>query len=214
MVIGIRYQNGFFIQEIVNNKQVEHPDPWLNEQFIWEEKVAEEAVEIGFYGDLNGNTVTNQKFVTAVPYDVKIVGDDNNVVTDLRLWATEASNQEKNQDESYMNFVSQISNSLYPDDSTEEGKYLRVQQQYLFSAAGLRSVLNEHKANGRNILDLPKFYTFQINDTHPTLLIPELMRVLMDEENVEFVKAFEINFKYDCFYKPYNSCRSIRKMGY
>src|SRR5690606_22918242 len=134
-----------------------------------------------------------------VPYDVKVVGAQNGVVTHLRLWSTEPSKKYLYHDQNYLEMVRKISDSLYPDDSTEEGKILRLQQQYLFSAAGIKSAINEHKRLGRDIRTLADFYTFQINDTHPTLIIPELMRVLMDEEGLGYDEAWSIVTK-SCAY--------------
>lgn len=189
---SLRYEKGFFIQKIENDKQVEYPDNWLDNQFIWEERKENESIDIPFYGFVEHTVLKNPVWVKAVPYDVKVVGANNEVVTHLRLWKTEASNLHHNHDEWYLNMVAKINESLYPDDSTEAGKYLRLQQQYLFSAAGIKSAINEHKRLGRDIKDLAKFYTFQINDTHPTLIIPELMRILMDEEGLGYDEAWQI----------------------
>lgn len=189
---SIRYQKGFFVQKIENNKQVEYPDPWLDKEFIWEEKREDESIDIPYFGELNGIQLVNPIWVKAVPYNVKVVGANNNVVTHLRLWSTEPSKKQLVQDEKYLKMVSKISESLYPDDSTDEGKILRLQQQYLFSSAGIQDAIREHKALGRDLKDLPKYYTFQINDTHPTLIIPELMRILMDEEYMGYDEAWSI----------------------
>lgn len=189
---SLRYEKGFFIQEIKDNKQIEHPDPWLDHGFYWEDKKLEEAINIPFFGYVENTVLKEPTWIKAVPYDVKIVGDTNGVVTHLRLWKTEPSELQDYKDDEYFNMVAKITESLYPDDSTEEGKLLRLQQQYLFSAAGVQSALNEHKALGRDVRDLHKFYTFQINDTHPTLVIPELMRLLMDEEKLGYDEAWDI----------------------
>ncbi|VEU82272.1 glycogen/starch/alpha-glucan phosphorylase [Acholeplasma hippikon] len=189
---SLRYEKGFFVQKIENNKQVEYPDNWLNNPFIWEERKDAEAVYIPFYGYVEYTVLKNPVWVKAVPYDVKVVGANNEVVTHLRLWKAEPTSLHYNHDEWYLNMVSKINESLYPDDSKEAGKYLRLQQQYLFSAAGIKSAINEHKALGRSVKDLAKYYTFQINDTHPTLIIPELMRILMDEEHLGYDEAWQI----------------------
>lgn len=189
---SLRYEKGFFLQKIENDKQVEYPDNWLDKPFLWEERKENEAVNIPFYGHIEHTRLINPVWVKAVPYDVKVVGAHNDVVTHLRLWKTEASNLHKNHDEWYLKMVSKINESLYPDDSQIEGKYLRLQQQYLFSAAGIKSAILEHKELGRDVRDLAKYYVFQINDTHPTLIIPELMRVLMDEEGLGYDEAWQI----------------------
>ena len=196
---SLRYQNGFFIQKIENDKQVEYPDNWLEKPFIWEEKKEDEAVEIPYFGYVQNIRLIDPVWVRAVPYDVKVVGAQNGVVTHLRLWSTEPSKKYLYHDQNYLEMVRKISDSLYPDDSTEEGKILRLQQQYLFSAAGIKSAINEHKRLGRDIRTLADFYTFQINDTHPTLIIPELMRVLMDEEGLGYDEAWSIVTK-SCAY--------------
>jgi len=183
---SLRYQNGFFVQKIVDNKQIEFSDPWLKEPFIWEERKEDETIEVSFF---KGKELT---FVNAVPYDVKIVGDKNDVVTHLRLWKTEPSSKVIKQDKKYLRMVEKICDSLYPDDSDEEGKLLRLKQQYLFSSAGIKSAIMEHKRLGRDIKNLNDYYVFQINDTHPALIIPELMRILIDEENLTYDEAWDI----------------------
>ena len=189
---SLRYEKGFFIQEIKDDKQVEHPDTWLEKGFFWEDKKEEEAIDIPFFGYVEHTVLKEPTWVKAVPYDVKIVGDTNGVVTHLRLWKTESSELQDYKNAAYYEMASKITESLYPDDSTEDGKLLRLQQQYLFSAAGVQSAIAEHKRLGRDIRDLDKFYTFQINDTHPTLVIPELMRILMDIEKIGYDEAWEI----------------------
>jgi len=189
---SLRYEKGFFTQEIKNHQQVEHEDQWLSKPFIWETKKSDEAVHVPFYGYVEHTKLKNPTYVKAIPYDVKIVGDQNNVVTTLKLWGTEASELHQHQDQAYLDMVGKIDDQLYPDDSTKAGKELRLQQQYLFSATGVMHALREHKSLGRDIKDLAKYYTFQINDTHPTLVIPELMRLLMDKEGLGYDDAWKI----------------------
>lgn len=189
---SLRYKKGFFIQEIIDDKQVEFPDPWLDKPFIWEEKREDLSIHVPYYGYVHNTKLIDPVWVKAVPYDVKVVGDSNGVVTHLRLWSTEPSERHPYHDEQYLKMVDKICESLYPDDSKEEGKFLRLQQQYLFSAAGIKSVINQHKSLQRDIRELPKYYAFQINDTHPALIIPELMRILMDEENLGYDEAWDI----------------------
>ncbi|VEU81126.1 glycogen/starch/alpha-glucan phosphorylase [Haploplasma axanthum] len=196
---SIRYKKGFFVQEIVNNRQVEHQDPWLDEPFVWETKKENESLDIEFFGEFKNGKLVDSITVKAVPYDVKVVGDQNGVVTDLRLWSTEPSEKVKNQNKDYLEMVEKISESLYPDDSTDDGKLLRLEQQYLFSAAGIRNAIREHKSLGRDIKELDKYYVFQINDTHPTLIIPELIRILMDEEGFTYDEAFILTSKTAAF---------------
>ncbi len=189
---SLRYQHGFFMQEIKNHKQVEHPDPWLNEPFIWETKKEDEAIDIPLFGYVEHTHLINPVWIKAVPYDVKIVGDQNHIVTALRLWSTEPSEKHQVHDENYLRIIKGISDSLYPDDSTEDGKTLRLMQSYIFSAAGVKAAILEHKNMGRDVRAIPDFYTFQINDTHPTLIIPEMMRILMDEEFIGYDEAWDI----------------------
>jgi len=189
---SLRYQHGFFVQDIKNHKQVESPDPWLNTPFIWEKRHDEEAIEIPIFGYVEHTRLINPQWIKAVPYDVKIVGDQNGVVTTLRLWSTEPSNRQEIKSEEYISMTRKISDQLYPDDSTEDGKTLRLMQSYVFSAAGVKAAMNEHKRLGRDIRLFPEYYTFQINDTHPTLVIPEMMRILMDEEGIGYEEAWHI----------------------
>lgn len=189
---SLRYQHGFFNQELINHKQVEKPEIWLDHPFIWETKHPEQAIDIPFFGFVDYTKLIHPVWVKAVPYDVKVVGEGNDVVTILRLWGTEPSDLQKVKDEGYMALVKRIDEQLYPDDSTADGKTLRLQQQYLFSAAGIQHAILEHKALGRDMRSLADYFTFQINDTHPTLIIPELMRILMDDEGLGYDEAWLI----------------------
>lgn len=189
---SLRYQHGFFVQDIKNHKQVEFPDPWLSKPFIWEKRNDDEAIDIPLFGYVEHTRLINPQWIKAVPYDVKIVGDQNHVVTRLRLWSTEPSDHQEIKSEEYISMTRMISEQLYPDDSTEDGKTLRLMQSYVFSAAGVKAAINEHKRLGRDIRQFPDFYTFQINDTHPTLAIPEMMRILMDEEGIGYEEAWHI----------------------
>jgi starch phosphorylase len=189
---SLRYNKGFFVQRFENDQQREYPDPWLDKPFYWEERKDQEAIQIPYFGYVKDTKLIDPVWIKAVPYDVKVVGANNGVVTHLRLWSTEKSDLHKYHDDEYLKMVTKITESLYPDDSTEAGKTLRLQQQYLFSAAGIKSVILEHKRLGRDLKDLYKYYTFQVNDTHPTLIIPELMRILMDEESFGYDEAWDI----------------------
>ncbi|RJX23711.1 MAG: glycogen/starch/alpha-glucan family phosphorylase [Acholeplasma sp.] len=189
---SLRYQHGFFKQEIKNHRQVELPDPWLDKPFIWEKRIDKDAIEIPLFGYVENTRLINPQWIKAVPYDVNIVGDQNGVVTTLRLWSTEPSDRQEVKSEEYIRITRQICDQLYPDDSTEEGKTLRLMQSYVFSAAGVKNAINEHKVLGRDVRELPDYYTFQINDTHPTLIIPEMMRILMDDEGIGYEEAWHI----------------------
>ena len=123
---SLRYKHGFFIQDIVKHKQVEHPDPWLNEPFYWETRKDNESIDIPFFGYVENTKLINPIFVKAVPYDVKIVGDQNGVVNHLRLWKTEPSPLHKHHDQNYLQMVENITDSLYPDDSNQNGKNIKA----------------------------------------------------------------------------------------
>ena len=189
----IRYEYGFFKQKIVDGKQVEVPDQWLSNQYVWEIKKPKHAVDVKFYGqaetyqDVDGCTrsrTVNAMCVKAVPYDVPIIGYKNNVVNTLRLWSAEASddNLPSNMSfEDYLIAIKEICHGLYPDDSTEHGRILRLRQQYFLVSAGLQSMIRGHKRQYGTLNNMCEKYVFQLNDTHPILSIPELMRLLMDE---------------------------------
>lgn len=199
----MRYRYGFFKQKIENGYQVEYPDRWLKDIHVWEIRRDEEAVDIPFYGhieigvDENGKLQVhhrNAEYVRAVPYDVPIIGYKNQVVNTLRLWSAEPSDLYHNQGGTfeYHKKLRQISEMLYPNDDTDEGKILRLKQQYLFSSAGVNAIIRKHKKLYGTLENLNLKAVFHINDTHPSLIIPELMRILLDEEGIEWDKAWEI----------------------
>lgn len=196
----IRYRLGFFEQGIKNGYQVEHPDRWLRDVHVWEIRKPDEAVDIPFYGYIEYESVNgklkvhhrNAEKVRAVPYDVPIIGDSNHVVNTLRLWSAEPAANYPDDAFAYTSRLREICSMLYPNDSTDEGKELRLKQQYFFSAAGVRSICRSHKAQYGSLKNLDKKVVFHINDTHPTLIIPELMRILVDEENLEWDEAWKI----------------------
>lgn len=190
----LRYQKGFFTQEIIDGYQVERPDNWLNNQYAWEVRKEDESIFIPFYGKVNeDNTIVNQEIIKAVPYDVPIIGYKNNVVNTLRMWKAEVDSYPLNVSaHEYANQIDEITSVLYPADDTIEGKYLRLKQQYLFSAAGVLNAIRKHKKQFNTMENFAQYNVFQINDTHPTLIIPELMRYLLDIENYSFEKAWDI----------------------
>ncbi|MDX9691812.1 MAG: glycogen/starch/alpha-glucan family phosphorylase [Acholeplasmataceae bacterium] len=192
---SLRYQHGFFMQEIKNHKQIELPDTWLNKPFLWETRRDDQAIHIPLFGYVEHTKLIHPVWIKAIPFDVKIVGDQNGVVTSLRLWTTEPSEKHDVHDEDYIQMTKNITDSLYPDDSTEDGKTLRLMQSYVFSAAGVKAAMEEHKMLGRDMRKFNEYYTFQINDTHPTLVIPEMMRILMDEEQIGYDEAWNITTK-------------------
>ena len=194
----LRYRYGLFRQKIKNGYQEERPDNWLNDGYVWEIRRQEQSVDIPFFGHVNwenGKMVYHpQELIRAVPYDVPIVGDNNNIVNYLRLWNAEPGKKypENKSPFEYESELQKISGFLYPDDTTFEGKQLRIKQQYFLSASGVRSIVNEHKNKYKTLDNLADHVVMHINDTHPTLIIPELMRILIDEENYEWVDAWNI----------------------
>lgn len=209
---GIRYHYGMFKQAIVDGYQLEEPDDWLRNGFPFEIKRNEYATEVKFGGYVrvenrggrNHFIQEGYTSVRAVPYDMPIVGYGNNVVNTLRMWDAEATQEfnlnsfdrgeyEKAVEE--QNLAKTISEVLYPNDNHYSGKELRLKQQYFFVSASLQTAIKKFKENNKKIQDLPKKVTFQMNDTHPTLTVPELMRILMDEEGLEWDEAWDITTK-------------------
>ena len=196
----IRYRYGFFEQGIRNGYQVEHPDRWLKDVNVWEVRKDEESVEIPFYGYIdisseNGRLVVkhrNAEYVKAVPYDVPIIGDGNHIVNTLRLWSAEPASVYPDNAFEYHRNLREISSMLYPNDDTEEGKILRLKQQYFFVSAGIKSAIRRHKEIFKSCKNLDKKLCFHINDTHPALIVPELMRILVDEEQIPWDYAWNI----------------------
>lgn len=207
---GIRYKYGLFEQKIVNHYQVELPDNWLKDGYIWEFRKADKAVEVKFGGNVvcresGGRTEfiqENYESVKAVPYDIPMIGYDNNTVNTLRLWNAEPLQADFDlscfnhgdylKAVQYKQSVERICKILYPDDSFYEGRLLRLKQQYFFVSAGLQSILRRFKRRKYSIHALPSKVAVHINDTHPALAIPELMRLLVDEEGLGWDAAWQI----------------------
>lgn len=209
---GIRYRYGMFKQQIQNGYQIEKPDDWLTEGNPFEVRRNEYAVEVKFGGYVRvENKAGKNQFkqdgyqsVRAIPYDLPIIGYGNNVVNTLRIWDAEAI-QEFNLDSfdkgEYQKAVEQqnlartIVEVLYPNDNHYSGKELRLKQQYFFISASVQRAILKYKETND---DITKFYekvTFQLNDTHPTVAVAELMRILMDEEGLEWDEAWEVTCK-------------------
>ncbi len=193
----IRYRYGLFRQAIKNGYQEERPDNWLSDGYVWEIRKEEESEDIPFFGHVEYDGKMKYRpaeFIKAVPYDVPIVGADNGFVTYLRLWNAEPSRKyPKNKSAFEYEFdLQKITGFLYPDDTTEDGKRLRLMQQYFFTSAGVKSICRKHKAKYGSLHSLPDHVVFHINDTHPTLVIPELMRICLDEEGMEWAEAWSI----------------------
>ena len=211
---GIRYRYGMFRQKIENGYQVEVPDNWLKNGYPFELKRPEFAREVKFGGyvrveydeNLRRNRYIQENYqsVLAVPYDIPIVGYNNHVVNTLRVWDAEAINDfqlDSFDKGDYQKAVEQenlarnIVEVLYPNDNHYAGKELRLKQQYFFISASVQDAIAHYKKSHD---DIRKFYekvTFQMNDTHPTVVVAELMRVLVDEEGLEWDEAWEVTTK-------------------
>lgn len=200
----IRYEYGFFRQKFVNGQQVELPDQWLSNGFVFEVRKPKHAVEVSFYGNAEtylkpdggyGLRTVNATHVRAVPYDVSIPGYRNGVANTLRLWSAEPSENNLPTDQSfedYLNTLKELCHGLYPDDSTEYGRMLRLRQQYFLVSAGLQSAMRSYKQRYGSLDDFASSYVFQLNDTHPILAIPEAMRLLLDEYGYGWDEAWNI----------------------
>ena len=206
---GIRYHYGMFKQKIVNGYQVEVPDEWLKYGYPFEIKRDEYACEVRFGGHVearieNGRPRFYQagyQCVRAIPYDLPIVGYGNSLVNTLRMWDAEAMNTfsldsfdkgDYQRAVEQQNLARTITEVLYPNDNHYSGKELRLKQQYFFISATIQTAIKKYKQHHDNIHELPKYAVFQMNDTHPTVAVPELMRILLDEEGLEWDEAWSI----------------------
>jgi len=208
---GIRYQYGMFEQHIENGYQVEYPDNWLKHRDPWEVKRSDLAVTVRFGGNpvaekgTNGHTVyriEHAEEITATPYDIPIVGYDTRTVNRLRMWEASSENGFDLQlfnDMQYLRAVERqnnaenISRVLYPNDSGPSGKALRLKQQYFFTSASLQDLVNKYKRDhGTKFEDFPVYNVVQLNDTHPVVAIPEMMRLLMDENGLGWEAAWDV----------------------
>ena len=210
---GIRYKYGMFKQVIENGYQVEKPDNWLKYGNPFEIKRPEYAVEVKFggYVTIRKDEYGRDKFVQenyqsvlAVPYDLPVVGYNNNVVNTLRIWDAEAIdtfNLDSFDKGDYQKAVEQqnlartICEVLYPNDNHMAGKELRLKQQYFFVSATVQRAILKFMENHDDIHKLPEKVTFQLNDTHPTVTVAELMRILMDDYNLSWDEAWDITTK-------------------
>ena len=197
---GIRYEYGMFEQKIENGYQVEYPDNWLKHRDPWEIKRSDLSVTVKFGGEIKyGKTpdgqdrfyIENAEEVTATPYDMPVVGYDTNTVNTLRLWQASSPNgfdlqlfndMRYNEAVFRQNEAQNISRVLYPNDNGPQGKALRLKQQYFFCSASLQDLVHHFVSNyGTNFSKFHELHVIQLNDTHPVVAIPELMRILMDE---------------------------------
>ena len=208
---GIRYQYGMFEQKIENGCQVEYPDNWLKHRDPWEIKRSDLAVTVKFGGnvacrkDEKGHDkfyVENAEEILATPYDMPIVGYDTKTVNTLRLWQASSTNgfdlqlfnnMEYNRAVERQNSAENVSRVLYPNDSGPAGKALRLKQQYFFSSASLQDLITHFISDhGKDFQKFPEYNVIQLNDTHPVVAIPELMRILMDENGMGWDDAWAI----------------------
>ncbi|MFT4217519.1 MAG: glycogen/starch/alpha-glucan phosphorylase [Micropruina sp.] len=210
---GIRYEYGIFRQTFVDGEQVEQPDSWLALGNPWEIAHPESAVQVNFGGHTetyDDNGVERTRWVPAwnvlgVPYNYMVPGYLNGRVNTLRLWSAQATQAfdlnifnagDYAQAVRAQTFAENISKVLYPEDSTPQGKELRLQQQYFFVACSLRDFI-DGQGRGFDLHDLPERVVFQLNDTHPVIAVPELMRILIDERGLDWDEAWAITSK--CF---------------
>ncbi|GGI06453.1 glycogen/starch/alpha-glucan phosphorylase [Isoptericola cucumis] len=216
---GIRYEYGIFRQRFAGGRQVEEPDTWLAGGAPWEFAHPEHAVTVGFGGHTEKYTgddgVERSRWVPGwqvlgVPYNYMVPGYRNGRVNTLRLWsarATHAFDLQIFNEGDYVDavrsrtFAENISKVLYPEDSTPQGKELRLQQQYFFVACSIRDFVDQLLPAGFDLRRLPERIVFQLNDTHPVVAIPELMRVLVDDEGFGWDEAWDVTrrcFAYTC----------------
>jgi len=207
---GIRYEFGIFDQLIKNLEQIESPEVWLKYGNPWELPRPERSYTVQFYGSVKETALPDGRLETewvdtqdiiGIAYDTPIDGYDNNTVNTLRLWAARASKEfdldyfqhgdyfmaveEKNRSEN-------ISKVLYPNDQFFEGQELRLKQQYFFVSCSIQDIIRRYMVNHKNFDDFPDKVAIQMNDTHPSLAIVELMRILLDEHGLSWEKAWDI----------------------
>ncbi|WP_343344640.1 glycogen/starch/alpha-glucan phosphorylase [Terrisporobacter petrolearius] len=216
---GIRYKYGLFEQKFINNSQVEVPDNWLiNSSYSWETVRPNRALLVKYEGKINieeddeGNIKVSYKDyipVMAMPYDIPIIGYANECINTLRIWKSEIPTRDfgksslhaKNQAASYEDalkykyYAEEISQTLYPNDSNYAGQLLRLKQEYFFVSAGIQDIFRKCRRYKITPQDLPNKIAIHINDTHPALCIPEMMRILLDEEGLSWDESWNITTK-------------------
>jgi len=210
---GIRYEYGIFNQAIEKGFQVEYPDSWLQNGNPWDILRRDLEYRVKFYGKTAKiqNPDGSYKFewietedVLAVAYDIPVPGYKNNTVNNLRLWQAKACSDFSFKEFNAGDYVAAvasktdsetISKVLYPNDSYVEGKFLRLKQQYFFVSATLQDIIRKYKINHKNFDKFAEKNAIQLNDTHPVIAIPELMRILIDDEGLSWTKAWNITSK-------------------
>ena len=227
---GIRYRYGMFKQKIKDGYQEEKPDNWLKNGNPFELRRPEYAKEVRFggnirveYDDKTGDIrfkQENYESVLAVPYDYPIVGYDNHIVNTLRIWDAEPivdfqldsfDRGDYHKAVEQQNLAKTIVEVLYPNDNHYAGKELRLKQQYFFVSASLQAALEKYKKNHDDIHKLPEKMTIQMNDTHPTVAVAELMRLLLDEEGLGWDEAWEITTKTCAYTNHTNMAEALEK---
>ncbi len=210
---GIRYEYGIFNQKIINGYQAEYPDAWLNKSNPWEFPRIEYTVRVCFGGrtstfnDEKGNSRVkwvDTEDVLAVPYDIPVVGYKTDIVNTLQLWSARSSadfdlkyfNEGDYEHAVYSKVSSEnISKVLYPRDNSSHGKELRLKQEYFFTAASIADIIRRFKEGNSDFKYFPDKVAIQLNDTHPSLAIVELMRILIDEENLDWDTVWDITVR-------------------
>ena len=208
----IRYKYGLFEQKIIEGAQVELPDNWLKNEAVWEIKKPSKAKLVKFYGNVREEIKDDRHWfyhenfesIVAMPYDIPAPGYKSGRVNTLRLWSAESTQQfdfDAFSGGDYLNAVSQkysaeaISEVLYPDDSNYKNRELRLKQQYFFVSAGIQSIISHYIKHYGDVKNLPNYIAIHINDTHPALAVPELMRILLDEEGLGWDEAWDITVR-------------------
>lgn len=203
---GIRYEYGLFKQRFIDGYQVELPDEWLNKGNLWEVRKESKAVNVRFGGnvylreDETGElepVYEGGDIVRAVPYDTGMVGYENDTVNTMRLWSAEIPTEEEDK---YRNVedrrkIENLTSVLYPDDSNEAGRKLRLSQEYFFVSAGVQSIIRHYKKLGEPFDKINQYIGIHINDTHPAMCVAEFMRILIDEEKMAWEKAWDLTVK-------------------
>lgn len=203
---GIRYKYGLFKQKFIDGYQVELPNEWLSRGNTWEVRRDSKAVTVKFNGHAylkeleDGSLIPiheNPTVVRAIPYDTGMVGYQNGTVNTLRLWDAEIPLEEEINYRSIQQRreIEDLTSVLYPDDSNEAGRRLRLMQEYFFVSAGTQSIIRHFKANGYNLNNIDEYVAIHINDTHPAMCVPEFMRILVDEEQMNWERAWALTIK-------------------
>ena len=225
---GIRYEFGLFKQKIVDGYQIEMPDPWLQGGNVWDIARPEDTKEVHFGGRIEEYMEDGRlKFrhvdyntVIAEPYDMPITGYKSETVNTLRLWKacspevidmSEFNRGDYAKASENKELAEVISKVLYPEDNHYEGKLLRLKQQYFFVSATIQWILSKHKNKNLALSQIPEYIQIHINDTHPTIAIPELMRILMDDEGLGWEEAWDIVTKTFAYTNHTILCEALEK---